>query len=337
MFGVEWLRARTDPRGLLEHARNGVPLLSEGYTTDDNARALLYVARLPEGGRPLDLARTYLGFLLFMQKEDGRFRNGLSASGRFEDEGEAEDPSGRALLALSAAAYLPEELGEAARHALRLSVEAVVRFTSLRGRAYALLGLLAGAAGGEKDFLEAAHHLGRGLLAAFRETDPDWPFPDALTYANHRPVEALYAYALAFRDREALRLARRALAFLDSLYFLGGLFDPVGNRFMRKGEAKPLFDQQPIEAKAATSCYLRFGDREKAEFAFLWFHGRNRLFSPLVDPLGPMDGLTPHGPNRNRGAEALLSYLLAWQALVQGVFPQVEEGMALGRVYALGG
>jgi hypothetical protein len=37
-----------------------------------------------------------------------------------------------------------------------------------------------------------------------------------------------------------------------------------------------------------------------------------------------MDGLTPQGPNRNRGAEALLSYLLAWQALVQGPFPREE-------------
>ena len=37
------------------------------------------------------------------------------------------------------------------------------------------------------------------------------------------------------------------------------------------------------------------------------------------------------------GAEALLAYLLAWQALVQGVFPQVDEGVALGRVFALGG
>ena len=50
-----------------------------------------------------------------------------------------------------------------------------------------------------------------------------------------------------------------------------------------------------------------------------------------------MDGLTPHGPNQNRGAEALLAYLLAWQALVQGVFPQVDEGVAQGRVFALGG
>ena len=52
---------------------------------------------------------------------------------------------------------------------------------------------------------------------------------------------------------------------------------------------------------------------------------------------GAMDGLTPHGPNQNRGAEALLAYLLAWQALVEGVFPQVDEGVALGRVFALGG
>lgn len=154
-------------------------------------------------------------------------------------------------------------------------------------------------------------------------------------------MEALYAYGLAFRRREAVALARRALAFLKEHYFTPGeeglFFDPVGNRFMERGGEKPLFDQQPIEAKCALLAHLRFGERVLAEVAFLWFHGRNRLRAPLVDAFGPMDGLTPHGPNQNRGAEALLAYLLAWQALVQGVFPQVDEGVALGRVFALGG
>ena len=93
MFGLGWLRALTDARGLLEHAHHGVPRLGEGYTTDDNARALLYLSLLPEGARDEGLVRTYLAFLLHMQKEDGRFRNGLTLDGRFEDEGEAEDPA----------------------------------------------------------------------------------------------------------------------------------------------------------------------------------------------------------------------------------------------------
>lgn len=73
MFGLGWLRALTDARGLLEHAHHGVPRLGEGYTTDDNARALLYLSLLPEGARDEGLVRTYLAFLLHMQKEDGRF------------------------------------------------------------------------------------------------------------------------------------------------------------------------------------------------------------------------------------------------------------------------
>jgi hypothetical protein len=325
VFGLEWLRVRTDTRGLLEHARGGLPLLEEGYTTDDNARALLYLALLPPGARDPALVRTYLAFLLYMQRQDGRFRNSLSPEGRFEDEGEAEDPTGRAILALAAASLgLDPDLRETARFALERALGAAERLCAPRAQAYALLGLLALR---EESFRELAHLLGRRLRQAFAQAEASWPFPGPLTYANYRPLEALWAYARAFGDREALGLVRRAQGLLDRVYFSGegaSFFDPVGNAFMSPGEAKPLFDQQPIEAKAAVSFYLRVGERPKAELAFLWFHGRNRLGVPLVDAFGPMDGLTPQGPNRNRGAEALLSYLLAWQALVQGPFPREE-------------
>ena len=163
MFGLGWLRALTDARGLLEHAHHGVPRLGEGYTTDDNARALLYLSLLPEGARDEGLVRTYLAFLLHMQKEDGRFRNGLTLDGRFEDEGEAEDPTGRAVLALAAAQRLPPPYAGPAREALLRALPALEGFTSLRGRAYALLGLLALP---KEPFLEAAEALGEGLLRA---------------------------------------------------------------------------------------------------------------------------------------------------------------------------
>jgi len=153
MFGLGWLRALTDARGLLEHAHHGVPRLGEGYTTDDNARALLYLSLLPEGARDEGLVRTYLAFLLHMQKEDGRFRNGLTLDGRFEDEGEAEDPTGRAVLALAAAQRLSPPYAGPAREALLRALPALEGFPSLRGRAYALLGLLALP---KEPFLEAA-------------------------------------------------------------------------------------------------------------------------------------------------------------------------------------
>ncbi|MCH1927314.1 hypothetical protein L6232_21155, partial [Shewanella sp. C31] len=92
------------------------------------------------------------------------------------------------------ARYLPKE-----QEALLRALSPLEGFTSLRGRAYALLGLLALP---KEPFLEAAEALGEGLLLAFREAEPAWPFPGPLTYANHRPVEALYAYGLAFRRRE---------------------------------------------------------------------------------------------------------------------------------------
>jgi hypothetical protein len=53
--------------------------------------------------------------------------------------------------------------------------------------------------------------------------------------------------------------------------------------------------------------------REHAVRTFDWFLGRNDLQQWLYDPAtgGCLDGLHPDRPNRNQGAEAILSLLLA--------------------------
>ena len=50
-----------------------------------------------------------------------------------------------------------------------------------------------------------------------------------------------------------------------------------------------------------------------------WFTGKNALGVSLLDPEtgGCHDGLTPHGVNRNQGAESTLAWLMAAYGLEQ--------------------
>src|SRR4029434_8205419 len=79
-------------------------------------------------------------------------------------------------------------------------------------------------------------------------------------------------------------------------------------------------DQQPVEAPATTSACLeayRVSNEtrwvEHARRAFNWFLGQNHLREWLYDAStgGCRDGLHPDRANRNQGAEATLSFLLA--------------------------
>ena len=109
-------------------------------------------------------------------------------------------------------------------------------------------------------------------------------------------------------------------------------YEEAGARLVGREEA---FGRPQVVLKVARPTLEEVGLMRKNAVLMAFLH-LAVAESPLVEAMA-QKGLTPHGPNQNRGAEALLAYLLAWQALVQGVFPQVDEGVALGRVFALGG
>jgi hypothetical protein len=79
---LEFVRSLTDDTGMLQHAKFGTPKRVEGYTTDDNARALVALTKYTRTNDLLvhvnKLLDIYLGFLLFMQKKDGAMHNLLS-------------------------------------------------------------------------------------------------------------------------------------------------------------------------------------------------------------------------------------------------------------------
>ena len=100
-----------------------------------------------------------------------------------------------------------------------------------------------------------------------------------------------------------------------------GCFRPIGSQSFGEELRPPRpFDQQPLEATATISAcraaWRADSDpkwRADALRAFSWFLGRNDLSIPLVDlETGSCsDGLHPDRANENRGAESVVSWLLA--------------------------
>jgi len=89
-LNLNHLLTLTDDTGIIEHARNTVPNLSEGYSTDDNTRALIVALRAYEHGEDTtvlrQLANRYLAFIDFaFNRVNRRFRNRLGYDRRWQE------------------------------------------------------------------------------------------------------------------------------------------------------------------------------------------------------------------------------------------------------------
>lgn len=305
----------TDAFGLLQFARGREPDRSSGYTADDNARALVVAARLGEEAS----ARTYLGFLARCQRPDGWFHNLWDGTRRRLPDWRSEDCQGRCIWALGevVASSLPADLQAEAVRLLRRALPTVYDLRSCRGRANALLGLVAAGA------TDAVRAVATALTRQLHETPPDWPWPEpVLTYELARvPLGLLRA---SDAHGVGLHAALRTLDFLLDVVLEDGVVVPVGNRgWYPRGGRKARWDQQPVDpgalVEACVDAYRRTGQdryRDAAERAWGWFFGKNLLGVVLVDSDGACrDGLGPDGPNENCGAEACLAYTLAALAM----------------------
>src|SRR5258708_7795739 len=100
---LDHLHNMTDSTGMLQHALFTVPNYSEGYTTDDNARALMVGALLEElGNREASaLASRYLAFISYaFNPETRRFRNFMDYQRNWLESSGSDDSHGRALWSL---------------------------------------------------------------------------------------------------------------------------------------------------------------------------------------------------------------------------------------------
>ncbi|MGA8537994.1 MAG: glycosyltransferase family 4 protein [Terriglobales bacterium] len=332
--------ALTDDTGILQHAIFTIPNRAEGYTTDDNARALIFAVLLEQlrkerGGNAdsvsTDFSCRYLSFLEHaFDPAKTRFRNFLGYDRRWRDAEGSEDCHGRALWSLGTVLGRSEDQGLkcAAGRLFEFSLPPVVEFYSPRACAYALLGIqeYLNCYPGDRDSQKVRSVLSRRLLEMYESIrKPDWKwFEDIVAYGNARLPQAMLVVGSACSDDRMISEGLEALEWLlkEQYCETNHHFVPIGSQgFYRQEGEKARFDQQPIEAAGAVAACLEAyrvtGDnqwRRYAWSAFNWFLGDNDLQLPLYDSVtgGCRDGLHPERVNQNQGAESTLSFLMAW-------------------------
>ncbi len=332
---LDHLHRLTDGTGLLQHATFAVPNYAEGYTTDDNARALLLSILLEqlediEPQTTGNLASKYLAFLGHaLNAANGRFRNFLSYERTWSEEQGSEDCHGRALWSLGSVLGRSKNqaLRGAAGHLFEIALPAVTHFTSPRAWAFSVLGIreYLDSFPGDRNARRMSSDLTRRLIEIYVANESsNWHwFEDVLAYSNARLPQAVLAAGLRNSDREMVAVALAALNWLNEIHRCAGQhhFVPIGSQgFYRKGGERARFDQQPVEAggvvSACLEAYRATGDgrwRDEAWSAFNWFLGDNDLQIALYDPTtgGCRDGLHPDRVNENQGAESTLAFLTA--------------------------
>jgi len=334
-LNLDHLQRLTDDTGIFQHATFAVPNYTEGYTTDDNARALVLTVLLEQLGETGpgtigDLASRYLAFLGHaLDPANGRFRNFLSYARTWSEVQGSEDCHGRALWALGAVLghSADQSLRGAAGHLFEIAVPAVIAFTSPRAWAFALLGIdeYLSSFPGDREAQKISSTLARRMVELYNANQsPGWGwFEDVLAYSNAKLAQAVLTTGRRNSDHEMISVGLGALNWLSETQRCEGHdhFVPIGSQgFYRKGGERARFDQQPIEAGGAVSACLEAyritGDdrwRKEAWSAFNWFLGNNDLQIALYDPTtgGCRDGLHPERVNENQGAESTLAFLMA--------------------------
>jgi len=335
-FNPGHLLTMTDDTGILQHAIFSVPNTREGYTTDDNARALIVSVLLDEnpgyaGKREHpNHSYRYLSFLwLAFNADTGRFRNYLGYDRRWLEDVGSDDSHGRALWSLGKVLGLSQNAGlrGAAGRLFEAAVPATLAFTSPRAWAYCILGMQAYLDWfpGDRVIQSARNVLANRLLNIYERSHSDsWKwFEKSLSYSNARLSQALILAGWRSNNQRMIEAGMDSLKWLVAEQHRDDkeIFVPIGsNGFFIEGNEKARFDQQPVEACATVSACLevyRLTEEsqwlEEARRVFAWFLGKNDLQVPLYDALtgGCRDGLHPDRVNENQGAESTLSFLTA--------------------------
>ncbi len=343
------LQRLTDEFGIFQHTAEDRPRLEFGYAIDDVARALIVVtettrlfpdddtivARSEERVRSLRaLADLYLRFIEFCQRPDGRFHNFVAHDRTFQDVEGSLDSYGRTLWSLGVVWRSGStELRDRAGSMLRSALSHVHTLPFVRSKAFTLLGLLS-VLTTDDPLGVSAHvlHVTKDLLHAYADAaSDDWPwFEDTLRYSNgalpyallrvakHAEVRRVNGKDIAESARE---IGLRTLDFLLRVCTLDGVPAPIGNQgWYRAGGERARYDQQGVDAAAmvlaATQAWAVTKEpryRAAAESWWGWFFGNNARQQSLyrANDGAVYDGLMEEGINRNRGAESVVSFLIA--------------------------
>ncbi len=330
---LDHLFRMSDSTGIFQHASFTVPNFSEGYCTDDNARALVLALMLKKLGHDSPQlgakAATYAAFLNHaFDPKSGRFRNFMSFDRRWLEEVGSEDCQGHALWALG---LCVSQVGQGsfqmlAAQLFEQALPVAAEFSSPRAWAFTLIGIdeYLRRFGGDRRASQIRESLTAKLMQRYADaaTD-DWHwFEEVVSYANAKLPHAMILNGRCLNDGTMLELGLKTLRWLIKIQTSdAGSFRPVGsNGFFPRGKERAIFDQQPIEAQVTISAcieaYHATGDMfwvAEARRAFEWFLGRNDLGLALYDSTtgGCRDGLHMDRLSQNQGAESTLAFLLS--------------------------
>ena len=325
---LDHVAALTDGTGILQHAVIAVANPCEGYTTDDNARALQLAVLAGDAPHATAIARRTLSFLHYaLDPSKRRFHNFMSYDRHWLDDHGGENTQARAVRALVTAAYgLKGAVASTAQEMLSRSWTALEHLTCPRAQAIALVALSKRAehVTPESAWVGLGERYAGNLLRLYDDVaTSSWRwFEPYLSYSNAKVPHGLIAYGRVFEHQGALATGLVALRWLeDQQSAPDGSFLPVGSeRVYRAGEARPLWDGQPIEVYATVAAALE-AHRATGNLAWIatarraleWLVGRNALRTPLHDDEtgGCRDGLHRGRVNANQGAESTLALWLS--------------------------
>lgn len=320
----------TDDMGMLQHSIYGVPNLSEGYTSDDNARALIMAVDLYDHHRVKKFEKLiyrYAAFLCNAQNPNGTFRNFMGYNREFLEEEGSQDCFGRCLWALCytfSNSATPQNVKRTVWRLIEQALPNCLKLVPVRSIAYAIIGLGYLDSETSKEYIS---NMAASLAKWYdHHNDGDWHwFEDSMTYCNAPlPWAMLIAYRITGEDRYQ-KIGFQSLYFLESKTFQKDYFKPIGcNGWLDKGKEPAAFDEQPVEACEMALTFLEAyaisKDKKflsKGKLCLSWYRGNNSKNLCLIDNEtgGCYDGIQSAGLNLNQGAESVVSFWIAYLAI----------------------
>ncbi|MFT5253219.1 MAG: glycosyltransferase involved in cell wall biosynthesis [Flavobacteriales bacterium] len=341
-INLEHIERMTTDFGMIQFAKVADPDLASGYTIDDNARALIAVAKhfeLTGKFSDLPLINTYLKYILFCQQEDGSFLNYVTSDKQFFDKNKdenLEDANGRAIWALGEFLSLKQlidyNLQAQVEAAFDKAIHSISNLQSPRAISFCIKGLcFYYEFKKEEAILQLIVKLADNLVSKYRGVSNEkWQwYENYLTYGNALIPEAMLLAGECVKSKLFKDIAHKTFDFLLETTFDDKKIEVISNRgWQHKGQEKNRFGEQPIEIAytilALQTFYKTYKTEtylDKMKVAFNWFMGENHLHQIIYNPVtgGCYDGLEEHQVNLNQGAESTVCYLLARLAMEKNV------------------
>ena len=331
---LQHINRLTTDFGMIQFSKISNPDLSSGYTIDDNARALIAVAKhfeLTGKFSDLPLINVYLNFILFCQQEDGSFLNYVDTNKHFFEKNKdenLEDANGRAMWALgeflSLNQFLDFNLQSRVEAAFQKAIPTIDKLQSPRAIAFCIKGLYYYYHfKKDESVLKLITKLADNLVSKYRGvSNEDWQwYEEYLTYANALLPQAMLLAGECTKSELFKEVAHKTFDFLIKIIYKNDKINVISNQsWHHKGKNSNIYGEQPIEIAytilALENFYLEKNNDyflHKMRVAFNWFLGENHLSQIIYNPStgGCYDGLEEHQINLNQGAESTVSYLLA--------------------------